>query len=61
MNKFKTTKPNLAGLVVDVLPVEDGVGDTGEPGVDFRSLHGELHDVLSPERRNEFCRLRPVP
>ncbi len=38
------------------------VGEAGEPGPDFLSLAGLLPlVVLSPERRNEFCRDRPVP
>jgi hypothetical protein len=38
------------------------VGEAGEPGPDFLSLAGLLPlVVLSPERRNEFCRERPVP
>ena len=49
----------LAGLVIEV--DDEGVGETGDPGVDFLSLHGELHEVFSPERRSEFCRLKPVP
>ncbi len=49
----------LAGLVIEV--DEEGVGETGDPGVDFLSLQGELQEVFSPERRSEFCRLKPVP
>ena len=39
-----------------------GVGEPGDPGVDFRSLAGLLPlVVLSPDRRNEFWRDSPVP
>jgi hypothetical protein len=38
------------------------VGEAGDPGVDFLSLAGLLPlVVLSPDRRNEFWRDRPVP
>ena len=46
---------NLAG---EVWPA---VGEPGLPGVLLRSLHGELPEVLSPERLSEFWRESPVP
>ena len=46
---------NLAG---EVWPA---VGDPGEPGVLFLSLHGELALVLSPDLLREFCLESPVP
>ena len=49
------TSLNLAG---EVWPA---VGEPGLPGVLLRSLHGELPEVLSPERLSEFCRESPVP